>query len=133
MVEDEIGHLVYGGGLYMQDDVMAALCRANDILPRYIIDSLRKDHSNLLLPNSSGTRDCRNLKQEGSTCESRRIIIDKAAETDRLLKKVVRRRKGDCPVTLAEELAEKQAGELHEVYVIYAGGPLHGVTLAVSS
>ena len=37
MVEKEVGHLVWGGGLYMRDQAMAAPNRANDILSCYMI------------------------------------------------------------------------------------------------
>ena len=43
------------------------------------------------------------------------ILADRAAETDRLLKKTIRQRKRNRSVTFAEKLAEKPAGELLKV------------------
>ena len=41
MVGKEVGHLIHGGDLYMRDQAMAALNRANEISFHYIINSLK--------------------------------------------------------------------------------------------
>ena len=90
----------------MRDQVMAALNRANDVLFRYMINSL-KDGGVAERPLKPVTskffwdeglsklkveRDAlwRASRQKGSCCESREILADRAAETDSLLKKTVR-------------------------------------------
>ena len=41
MVENEVGRLVYGGGLYTREQAMAALNGANEVLFHYIIGSFK--------------------------------------------------------------------------------------------
>ena len=109
MVENEIGHLVYGGGLCMREQATAALNKANDILSRYIIDSLRNGGlaerpfkpatsrffwgEELSRPKRERDSLWRASRQKDNCYESRQILADRAAEADRLLKKTVRERK----------------------------------------
>ena len=104
---------------------MAALNRANDILFRYIIDSLRN--------GGVAERPFMPATSKIFCYESRQILMDRAAETDRLLKKTIRRRKRDHFVAFAEKVAEKPTGELLKIMSNIRRGSLDGAAQVVSS
>ena len=107
MVENEVGRLMYGGGVYMWDKGLSRLKAERDILRR-----------------------ASRLKE--SSRESWQILEDRAAEKDRLLKKTARQRKRDRFATFAEKLAERPTGELLKIMSNIRGGASARCTLAVS-
>ena len=131
MVENEIGELVWGGGLYMRDQALAALNRANEIVTAYIAGSLRDGgiterlskpatsrffwDSELSCLKKERDRLWQASRQKEACCETRQILMDRAAEADRLLKKTVRKRKKDRFIKFAEGLAEKPTAELLKI------------------